>query len=271
MNLSLDKIRTDAGTQSRAQIDQAVIAEYADLIADGVKFPAVTVFYDGAEYFLADGFHRYFATKKAGSPGILCNVEEGTLRDAQLYSYGANHNHGLRRTAADKRKAVISMLEDFEWQEWSDRKIAEICNVSHTFVSAIRKELGAKKTDTKFTRGGKDHKQGEKIKPIKEEEPIADFDEKDVKVETLEAVLQDLKKENEDLQDKLTVAMATSGDDLQKEQAESVIKDLRAQIRLLEIELKAVITSRDQFQAENASLMKQVASLQKKLKKFEDK
>lgn len=271
MNLSLEKIRTDGGTQSRAQIDQAVVAEYADLILEGVKFPAVTVFYDGAEYFLADGFHRYFATKKAKSPGILCNVLEGTLRDAVLYSFGANHAHGLRRTQADKRKAVITMLEDIEWQEWSDREIAKACNVSHTLVATIRKEIGAKKGETKFQRGGKEHKQSEKIKAIKEEEPIADFDAKDLQVEILEGALENLKKENEDLQDKLTVAMVASGDDLQKEQAESVIKDLRAQIRLLEIELKAVTLSRDQFQSENASLMKQVAMLQKKLKKFEDK
>jgi hypothetical protein len=38
---------------------------------------------------------------------------------------------------------------------------------------------------------------------------------------------------------------------------------------VLEIELKAVKSSRDQFQAENAQLMKQVAMLQKKLKKIE--
>ena len=117
MNLSLDRIRIDGGTQSRAKIDQDVVVEYATAMQEGAKFPPVTVFHDGAEYFLADGFHRYFAAKKAGSPGIKCDVKEGTLRDAILYSFGANHDHGLRRTTADKRKAVIAMLSDIEWQE----------------------------------------------------------------------------------------------------------------------------------------------------------
>jgi predicted nucleic acid-binding Zn-ribbon protein len=61
------------------------------------------------------------------------------------------------------------------------------------------------------------------------------------------------------------------GDEIEKQMAESTIKDLRAQIRLLEIELAAVKQSRDTFQSENAQLMKQVAMLQKKIKKQEEK
>ena len=267
MNLSLDKIKIDGGTQSRATINQDVVAEYADNMRDGAKFPAVIVFHDGAEYFLADGFHRYFAAKKAGSPGIKCDVREGTLRDAILYSFGANADHGLRRTTADKRKAVIAMLSDIEWQDWSDREIARQCCVSHPFVAAIRKELGAEKTETKFKRDGK--VTSRKEKPQQEEDPVATFTEAEVQREEMTAAVQQLREENEDLQDQLTVALAASLDEIEKEKAQSVIKDLRAQIRLLEIELKAVTSSRDQFQAENAQLMKQVQMLQKKLKKLE--
>jgi hypothetical protein len=61
--------------------------------------------------------------------------------------------------------------------------------------------------------------------------------------------------------------MASSSDEAEQEKAASIIRDLRAQIRLLEIELKAVTTSRDQFQRENAQLMKQVAMQQKNLNK----
>jgi FtsZ-binding cell division protein ZapB len=98
---------------------------------------------------------------------------------------------------------------------------------------------------------------------------VAEFDERELQRETMQAAVEQLREENENLQDKLAVAMAASTDDIQKEKAESVIKDLRSQIRVLEIELKAVKSSRDQFQAENAQLMKQVAMLQKKLKKIE--
>jgi predicted RNase H-like nuclease (RuvC/YqgF family) len=128
----------------------------------------------------------------------------------------------------------------------------------------MRKELNKPKAETKMNIRGKETSRVEK--PKQEEEQI---DEAAIEQETIQAAITELQKSNEDLQDQLTVAMAASTDDIQKEKAESIIRDLRAQIRLLEIELKAVTISRDQFQAENAQLMKQVAMLQKKLKKIE--
>jgi len=269
MNLNLDKIRIDGGTQSRAKIDQDVVAEYSDLIKSGTIFPPVTVFYDGVDYFLADGFHRYFANRKAGTPNILVELHEGTLRDAILHSFGANHNHGLRRTAADKRKAVMTMLQDIEWQDWSDREIAKHCHVSPMLVATVRKELGATKTETKFMRNGKEVVQSEK--PKKKDDPVETFDEASVAAEIQKAATETLQKENEDLRDQLTVALAASTDDAEKEKATSIIADLRAQIRMLEVELRAMTNSRDQFQSENIQLMKQVAMLQKKLNKLEGK
>lgn len=271
MNISLDKIKIDGGTQSRAKIDQNVVAEYADAMKEGAKFPDVIVFHDGAEYFLADGFHRYFAAKRAGSPGIKCDIREGTLRDAVLFSFGANDKHGLRRTPDDKRKAVMAMLSDIEWQDWSDREIARQCNVSHPFVAAVRKSMGATKTETKFNRRGNVSTKTftARAEKPKEDDPVITFTKAEVEREQMEAAVKKLQKDNEDLQDQLTVVMAASSDDIEKEKAESIIKDLRAQIRSLEIELKAVTISRDQFQSENAQLMKQVQMLTKKLKKLE--
>jgi hypothetical protein len=268
MNISLEKIIINAGTQSRAKIDENVVADYADKMNDGVEFPPVVVFHDGAQYFLADGFHRYFARKRIGSPGITCDVHEGTLRDAVLFSFSANKAHGLPPNSADKRKAVTTMITDIEWQDWSDRVIARICGVSHTLVQNMRKELGATKAVTKMTMRGKETTRIQQPTE-KEEEQQAEMSEADIHAETMKFAVQELQKQNEELQDQLTVAMASSTDDIQKEKAESIIKDLRAQIRVLEIELKAVKNSRDQFQAENAQLMKQVQMLQKKLKKLE--
>jgi len=224
------------------------------------------VFHDGAEYFLADGFHRYFAAKKAGSPGIKCDIREGTLRDAVLFSFSVNHDHGLQRTAADKRKIVIAMLKDEEWGKWSDREIARQCHVSHPFVSAMRKELGLDKTETKYKQNDKVVTREEKVK---EEQPEAEFTEEDLNKEVMESAVLELQRENLELQDKLTIAMAASSDDLEREMAESVIKYLRAQIRALEIELKEVKISRDTYLRENAELKKQITSLLKKLKKLE--
>jgi len=55
---SLSQIRIDGGTQPRTELNEDVIAEYAELLADGVEFPVITVYFDGANYWLADGFHR---------------------------------------------------------------------------------------------------------------------------------------------------------------------------------------------------------------------
>ena len=134
MILNLNVLRIDGGTQSRAVINQEQIDNYAQDMAAGDKFPEVTVYFNGLEYYLADGFHRYFATKKLGKTSMCCNVVTGTLRDAILFSKGANADNGLPRTNADKRKCVVDMLQDFEWCEWNNAEIAKACRVSGEYV-----------------------------------------------------------------------------------------------------------------------------------------
>lgn len=40
---------------------------------------------------------------------------------------------------ADKRHAVMLLLNDEEWARWSDREISRKCCVDHTFVGNLRK------------------------------------------------------------------------------------------------------------------------------------
>ncbi len=63
----------------------------------GTKFPPVTVFHDGERNWLADGFHRVAASKRAGFLDIEVDLRQGSRRDAILFSLGANATHGLRR------------------------------------------------------------------------------------------------------------------------------------------------------------------------------
>ena len=207
-------------------------------------------------------------TSPPRKPAVLGSsvMLDKALRDAILHSFEANISHGLRPSIADRRKSVTAMLLDIEWQEWSDREIARKCGVSHTLVAAMRKELGAEKKETKYKLKGKETKRQEK--PKQEEKP-QEPSQAEIDKEEMTAAVHDLREKNEELQDQLTVALSASLDEIEKEKAQSVIRDLRSQIRLLEIELKAVTSSRDQFQAENAQLMKQVQMLQKKLKKLE--
>lgn len=140
-SLPLDEISTDGGTQLRERISQTVIEDYATLMIAGVKFPPGTVFHDGEFYWLADGFTRLEAAKRAGLKELPFDIRAGSLRDAILFAAGANANHGVPRSNADKRKAVAAVLSDPDWSKKSDRWIAEVCNVSHPLVALVREQL----------------------------------------------------------------------------------------------------------------------------------
>jgi hypothetical protein len=137
----LDLLRLDGGTQHRVATRPETVDEYAEAMAEGVAFPPPTVYFDGADFWPADGHQRIAAAVKAGKESILCTIHEGTVRDAILHAVGANVSHGDRRTQADARNAVETMLRDEEWGEWSDRKIGEKCGVDHKTVAKYRREL----------------------------------------------------------------------------------------------------------------------------------
>lgn len=139
--IELSKIRRDGGTQIRAYIYDYTIADYKEEMEAGTLFPPIDVFYDGTDYWLADGFHRVEAAIQAGKADIAAIVVAGTRRDAILHAVAANNHHGIRRGTPDKRRAVETLLKDEEWGKWSDREIARRCKVSPTFVGGIREIL----------------------------------------------------------------------------------------------------------------------------------
>lgn len=139
--ITIEQIRLDGGTQPRAGIDEATVAEYAAQMEAGDLFPPLIVFHDGSSYWLADGFHRVAAWWRVGHETMPADVRQGTQRDAILYAVGANASHGLRRSNDDKRRAVLRLLEDEEWGQWSDREIARRTHTSHTFVAGLRATL----------------------------------------------------------------------------------------------------------------------------------
>lgn len=178
--LAIDLIRCDGGTQMRAELSVDVYMDYRDKILAGVEFPPLDVFYDGSEYWLADGFHRFYGHREAKKASVKCVVHNGTVRDAILFAVGANAAHGLRRSNPDKHNCVTTLLNDLEWVKWSDRKIAEQAAVSNVMVSSIRKELlevnsspAAKTKDE--PKIGKDGKARKAPAPKKPKAPSVDF------------------------------------------------------------------------------------------------
>ncbi len=140
MRIPIAQIRTDGGTQTRAALDVEHANEIADAFRAERSVAPVVVFHDGEAYWLADGFHRVTGAKSACLDAIEVDVRQGTRRDAVLFSVGANAAHGLKRTNADKRRAVETLLRDEEWRGWSDRKISDVAGVSNKFVGDLRRE-----------------------------------------------------------------------------------------------------------------------------------
>lgn len=140
--IELSRIRTDGGTQSRAAIREETVAEYLEAMENPeTVFPPVTLYFDGTDYWLADGFHRLAAWKRIGRVAVPAHLREGDRRRAILHSVAANAAHGLPRSNNDKRRAVMTLLEDDEWSAWTDTEIARQCGVSQPFVSSLRRGL----------------------------------------------------------------------------------------------------------------------------------
>ena len=165
--VELESIQTNGGTQMRAGLNAETVGEYMQTLKDSNQawpFPPVTLYYDGETYWLGDGFHRVAAARQTGRTGnIPAEIRAGTRRDAVLYAAGANANHGLRRTNADKRQAVETLLRDEEWAAWSDREVARICAVHHEMVGRVRLELSGgnrqMNAERTVTRGGQTYTQ----------------------------------------------------------------------------------------------------------------
>jgi predicted RNA-binding Zn-ribbon protein involved in translation (DUF1610 family) len=124
-----------------------------DAMADGAKFPPVVVFYDGAIYWLADGFHRVKAAEQAGTHEIACDLRQGTQQDAQWYSFGANKTNGLRRTNDDKHRAVKAALGHPNGAQLSNRQIAAHVGVDEGTVRNWREKLTAEIPQSPKRRG----------------------------------------------------------------------------------------------------------------------
>jgi transposase len=282
--LNLLNIRIDGGTQARLQLNQEVVAEYAEKMRDGEVFPPVTVYFDGSEYWLADGFHRYFATKDNAKASIDADVENGTQQEAKKYSWKANSRRGLRLNHDDFRNIILAMLGDEETKTWSNRQIAEWVGVSHSTVNRIKSSLeqsSSETTEKKYiNKHGKESvMKTEKIGKTVQKIPAPDMTsalmvkqevvlELNEKIDELSQTINMLADENTLMRDKIAIGQWDASE-IEKIDAEETIKDLREQLRVLDLDNKALRQSRDMFQSRNSELMKTVKSLQSKLKKLD--
>lgn len=288
--LNLLNIRLDGDTQARAELNQSTVDLYAEQIQEGDKFPPVTVFFDGSDHWLADGFHRFFAHQKAGKVSIEAEVINGTLRDAKLHAYKANGKRGLQLSAADIRRIIKLMLGDDEWSTWSNKAIAAHVGCSDSTVSRVRADAGVvsevkyvdkhgneKTMDVTKIKGGRkagsktnlkakaEPKADPKPQPVVAEEP-EEVDERDIRIQDLAHTIRELEEENAKLRDAVAIGQWDASE-FEKADIEQTVADLRHQLKLKEIELDAVTQSRDMFQNRYAEAVKEIKYLQNKIKK----
>jgi hypothetical protein len=141
----------DPAVHVRAKTDQKRVEQYSIAYVAGDPLPAVDVFFDGTAYYVANGYHRVPARKKAGFDEILCNIRKGGKREAILFALGQDRN--LPRSNADKVKAATQLLNDPEWRAWSDAVIGRLCDVTPQFIGKLGKKLGVRKTIRKTKAG----------------------------------------------------------------------------------------------------------------------
>ena len=84
--IEIDKITIKEAIQQRAQLNQACIEDYAEEVANGVKFPPLVVFDVGENLLLADGRHRYEAYRLSNIEEAEVAIYKGTERDAILHA-----------------------------------------------------------------------------------------------------------------------------------------------------------------------------------------
>ena len=267
--IELSRIRIDGGTQTREKLNEATVKEYVEAINAGATFPPVSLFFDGSNYWLADGFHRFFATKKAGKKQIHEDITPGTQRDAVLHSLGANASHGLPRSNKDKQRAVETLLNDPEWSAWSNRAIAEKCVVSHGYVNTLRDKMKSGHMSTPASPDeGKPGTSGHMSTPENPGQETTETkpDEQEPAKEPEYTALDQANDTIAGLQDALALAAAGELTAEEKKEATSLVDQLRAEIKTLKAELRAMTVSRDGLQTKVAELMKQCAMQRKQLK-----
>lgn len=137
--IRISEIELDHELQSRVATDPDAIDDYAQALEAGKELPPVVVFDDGDTKWLADGYHRVPAHVKTNRQFILAYVMEGNRDAALWFAAGANSDHGVRRSNADKRRQVEMALA--LKPESSDRAIAEHCGVGNQLVGDVRRQV----------------------------------------------------------------------------------------------------------------------------------
>lgn len=189
-SIPLSSVRTDGGTQMRAEISEATVATYADQILEGAEFPSIIVFNDGESYWLADGFHRHAAYKRAEYTFIPAEIRTGSYLDAIRFALQANAHHGRQRDGRDLRRAYDVAVKNGLCESHDTGVVAELLCCSTRWARFLTKEA----------RERRDSERDERIRELSSEgwTQRAIADEVGCTQQTVSNVLADQKRKTSD-------------------------------------------------------------------------
>lgn len=160
MHIEIAHIRIDGQTQPPDRLCEETVGRYAEILD---QLPPIVVFRDGGDFWLADGFHRYHAARKAGRVGMEAEVRTGTRTDARVYAASANAAHGKVRTRAELHWWIDQFIAN-EGKDWTNRRIADVVGCDDKTVAARRKSSVAE-VPQHSTRKGADGREYRATKP----------------------------------------------------------------------------------------------------------
>ena len=145
-----DRLHMDGGTQPRGRLDDDVVERYAEaMVADLWDFSKssapITVFSNSSTktYWLADGFHRVAAAKKAGLACVEVDIRQGGKREAKWFSFGVNAEHGYARGKDDVARILKAIFEDTEWRAIPLREISRHTRIPFETVRRHHEKIAA--------------------------------------------------------------------------------------------------------------------------------
>jgi DNA-binding CsgD family transcriptional regulator/uncharacterized ParB-like nuclease family protein len=139
--IKIGEIGTPKALMMRIKLDPKTVTKYVKDMEGGASFPPILVFEVDGKMVLADGYHRHSAYQKRGIETVHADVQIGTMDDAILAAVRANAHEGLKRSDADKEKAVKALLASDKWCGMSNREIGREAGVHHTTVEKIKKSM----------------------------------------------------------------------------------------------------------------------------------
>ena len=264
-------------------LDQEFMTLTADIKENGLRQPITLL--DG---MILDGGNRYRACLQAGVEPVFVNFAGGNI-----VSFVLSANLHRRHMTAGQQAAIVASAQDWSKAQphGGDRKTDQAVTLPLDTVAKRSAQSGASdKTQRQADKVAKANPElAKKVahgevslpeavkqvenKPAKKpalavvpKEP--EYNPADDEVAELSEAVRTLAEENDALKDRLACEVMPVSEE-EKAAAADTIKSLRAEVKRLEIENAALVSSRDSYQRDNVELKRQCAMYRKQLDKIQ--